>query len=371
MKNKVIGILVCMMLMTTFLTVVTSEDINLIEPINREINISEPLKRGASEPAIKPNWTIGEKWSYKINDLEIRLDDENLSFSTVVFLSIDDFSLLVVNTDNDLYQLELYGEIIGNFSVSGDVEAGNYSGPIIIEGVLEDSIVSGNVYINQSDLALVSVETIRSGVWAIQLKEQPFIDFPFGIIPSLTLRINSTTSRTLDLDSPLPIIKFPLIPLNVSNPSNESIWGLPSVNFSIGGTIESKGFEKIDNWNDKIRASFIYNLLPPKFKDISDFLEDFLPVIDIEYVLNDMLAIGNVFNFIGFPPLLYCNNTENITVNGTEYFVYKISIFGLGESANIYYAPEVGNIVKITGDFKDVLPFVNNIDMELMKYQQI
>ena len=40
----------------------------------------------------------------------------------------------------------------------------------------------------------------------------------------------------------------------------------------------------------------------------------------------------------------------------------------MGGLGNIYYAPEVGNIVKITGNFEDVLPFISNINAELKPY---
>jgi hypothetical protein len=40
----------------------------------------------------------------------------------------------------------------------------------------------------------------------------------------------------------------------------------------------------------------------------------------------------------------------------------------LGGLGSIYYSPEIGNIIKIIGNFENILPFISNIKAELIPY---
>ena len=104
-------------------------------------------------------------------------------------------------------------------------------------------------------------------------------------------------------------------------------------------------------------------------ENISDILYDILPVIDIEYLLNKYIETGNVFEIPEVPPILSCFGIDNITVPVREepFEAYNISLMG-SSIGNIYYSPETGNIIKIAGNFKDVLPFVSDINAELVSY---
>jgi hypothetical protein len=151
------------------------------------------------------------------------------------------------------------------------------------------------------------------------------------------------------------------------------VWGLPAVNVSIAGTIESIWLNIFNFINQKVRK---WNLIGPislllgvdeqAIQDASDMIDDILPVIDIEYVLNEYLGADNVLSLPEIPFVFYCNNTVNITVPVGTFETYEIVVAGgLG---TMYYSPEVKNIIKMEGNFDDVLPFLNGIEVELIGY---
>lgn len=367
------------MLMTTFLTAVTSENIKLIENASEEkIIYGQPRTVFSTDEAFKPNWTIGDKWTYKINDINIAIDDENISqnLSINIHGEIKNLILEVVNTDKDLYQLKVHEtNLIGNFSIDGYINVSinitgnylNFSGPIKIGGELKDTTIKGNIFINQSDLGIKAVDATISGTLKGRLEDQPFIEFPFGIIPKISLPFPFTINANINLNVSYPLIQFPF---NTSTLP----WGLPATNFSFGGTIESKWFEILDKINNFARENDLIGPLSkllkiPELQNMSDLLKNILPIIDISYLFKDMLGIGDFISFPGIPLIFYCNEIENITVNGTKYLAYKICIPGLEDLASIHYAPEAGNIVKVLGNFEEILHFINNINMELMNYQ--
>ena len=61
---------------------------------------------------------------------------------------------------------------------------------------------------------------------------------------------------------------------------------------------------------------------------------------------------------------------DNVTVPASQepFEAYNISIFGT-DLGNIYYSPEAGNIIKISGNFQQLLPSVSNINAELVAYE--
>jgi hypothetical protein len=151
------------------------------------------------------------------------------------------------------------------------------------------------------------------------------------------------------------------------------VWGLPAVNVSIAGTIESIWLNIFNFINQKIR---LWNLIGPisrflevdeqAVQDASDMIDDILPIIDIKYVLNEYLGVDNVLPLPEIPFVFYCNNTVEITVPAGTFEAYEIVVAGgLG---TMYYSPEVKNIIKMEGNFDDALPFLNGIDVELINY---
>ena len=143
--------------------------------------------------------------------------------------------------------------------------------------------------------------------------------------------------------------------------------------------IESPWFDLIDRINNiaqrrwnlveillKIIGELIGTPIDPEMvKQLSDILADILPVVDIRHVLTTYVGFPPDFSFPEVPDIFFCNNTETITVCAGSFFVYNISV--VGGLGSMYYAPDAGTIVKITGRFQDIIPFVNDITLELCK----
>ena len=70
-----------------------------------------------------------------------------------------------------------------------------------------------------------------------------------------------------------------------------------------------------------------------------------------------------VFKIPAIPFACICYNTENITIPAGTYKVYTVLI---GGKAQCYYAPTAGNIIKITGNFEEIVPNITNINMRLL-----
>jgi hypothetical protein len=240
-------------------------------------------------------------------------------------------------------------------------------GLINITGQLEDTIFTGTILFNKSDLGITHLDAILDGKITLNIVENPYI--PINIPIHLPATINVSVNSSV----PYPIIEFPL---NVSH-----IWGLPATNLSFDGTIQSPWLDFADRLNNCIQKHWnlvellirILNLLqifppidPGLLWNISNILADILPIVDISYVLTTYVGIEPVFPFPPVPEIFHCNNTENITIENTTFFVYNISVGGgLG---SMYYAPEAGMIAKIKGRFKDIIPFISDIDAELIDY---
>ena len=177
---------------------------------------------------------------------------------------------------------------------------------------------------------------------------------------------------TLDIGfcDPYPVIDFPL---NVTK-----FWGLPACNLTLDGQIQTQIFDKLDRWNDIIRRplisriiEFILNLtgmgdLLEIIHMVSDILDDILPILDIGYVLEEYLGVEEIL-VQPIPPIFVVTNcSETVTVPAGTFDVCNISVANL---SSMYYAPDVKSFVKITGNFEDILPFVNNVEAVLISYE--
>ncbi|MBE3136616.1 MAG: hypothetical protein IMZ43_04375 [Thermoplasmata archaeon] len=348
MKKKLIGILVCMMLMTTFFTVAKNVE---KDTLSSEPNSQATVTFGDTIPV--PVWKVGDYWDYQINTIVIDLDEEG--FSVHISLETENLSLNVIDDTGDSYTVEIKATINGN----GYAYMNFGDGPINITGELKDTTLTGNIIFNKSDLGIKHIEATLDGRIKLTVIENPYIPM------KIPMNIPATIIASADSSVPYPIIDFPL---NVSN-----TWGLPATNISIDGTIQSIWLNIINWINTKARnhwriveiiAGFI-DFDPDMLKIISDILADILPIIDISYVLTKYVGIEPVFAFPEVPDIFMCNNTENITVGGRTFFVYNISVGG--GIGSMYYAPDAGTIVKISGRFKDIIPFINDINAELIE----
>ena len=119
--------------------------------------------------------------------------------------------------------------------------------------------------------------------------------------------------------------------------------------------MQSNWYNLLKVVND-IAKLFGHEFLPPKFSAL-------LPRIDINEVLT-ALGSDNVFKIPALPFAFFCLHTENITVPAGIYNAYTTNL--IGGKAQCYYALTAGNVVKINGNFEEIIPFLTNINMKLL-----
>jgi hypothetical protein len=309
-----------------------------------------------------PVWEVGDSWTYAMDNINFIIDDENLSENLTITIQaeIANLTMEVIDDTGDLYQLQLKEtEIVGDYSIFVDFG----DGPVLVEGELRNTDFGGIIYFNKSDLGIVEVEAFISGRLTIKVEEQPYFDL--SLFPKIP--VAASINGIIEFDTPYPLIDFPI---NVSK-----LWGLPATNISIGGTVESPWFNLFNFINTKIRdweliepiAGFL-GIDPELLQNLSDLVDEILPVVDIEYILTEVMDVNNTLELPEIPPILHCNQSIEVTVPAGTFTAYEITVIGGGEVGRIYYAPDVGNIIKIEGDFSEVLPFLSDINMQLTGY---
>jgi hypothetical protein len=312
-----------------------------------------------------PVWTVSNRWKYRIDNITVHYRGMNNStFSMNVH--IDDLELHVVNDTGPTYQVEIPPTNITAELAMGVNESTGY-GPTNISLVVNNCLIKGTLWVNKSDLGIKQIQITIKGNSTIKIYEFPFtITFPFlgKTIPPLTLPFNKfNISTALDFSAPFIFTKFPL---NISDN-----WGTPATNITLQGTISSRMLNIINCKNRLIRLFHLVPLIarllkmsPEHLQKFSDTLFDILPVIQIDYVIQQYLHVTNTFEFPAIPGAFHCNNTENITVPAGAYDVYNISaLYGMGY---LYYAPAAGTIIKMQGRFQDIIPFITSLNMELI-----
>jgi hypothetical protein len=351
MKTKIIGIIVCVMLMTTFLT--TAQNVENI-PVRNESDGNDPI---SSYDVEAPVWKLGYKWIYKINKFTIDFKDTNYGF--YMDIKIDDFHFEVTEVTEDLYELTFNSTCNGTFWVFFDLG----DGLINISSELKSTKLDGTIVLNKTSMGIKEIHPKISGIFDVEIVEQPYIVLPF--------KLHKEDRVTIDLDivfddAHRPIVKFPF---NMSD-----CWGLPSGNFTLGGTIETDLLTRFCIFNDiinpilKILNDTIGGQMISRLYEFSNLLKDICPVIDICYILTKYLDRECVFSTTGVPPSTICCLSKNfITVPAGTFECYNISILGTN-IANIYYNTSIGAIVKFIGNLQDIIPSLSDIDIELIYY---
>jgi hypothetical protein len=328
MKTKLIVMLIGIMLMTTLFAVA--------KPPQKIESKSSTETMSTAYNADVPVWEIGDQWTYKIDNISIVVEQEGKSIN--LHLSIAELPLTVISTTGDFYTLEFQTTINGQYTINIDSD----HGPVNLSLTFTNLDISGNVLIDKSTLGIKEISAgFNKEKFSIEIK-QSYIPLP-NFLQKISAKITMNISITFN--TPLSLLTFPL--------NTMTAWNLTSTNFTINGKIQSNWLNLL-NFLNNIAKLFGKELLPPKFSAL-------LPIIDIEELLT-ALGSGNVFKI----PAHYefCLNTENITVPAGIYNAYNI-IF-IGGLAQCYYAPAAGNVVKITGNFEEIIPHLKNIDMELI-----
>lgn len=347
MNRKIFGIIVCILLMTSYITIA--------ENIDKTSATSSFKKISNASVDNVPIWDIGDSWSYKVENMAI--DFEQGGQYIHLILETNKLQLKVNEVRTETYIVEINADVSG----SGNIYVDLGDGPVNITLKLKDTTLIGTVVFNKTDLGIKQLNPILSGRVIVDVIEQPYVEVNLPPIP-----IRVTMNITLDdLSNPISIINFPL---EIGN-----IWGINSTNISIDGTIKSPWLYLMYFVNNLARRHWNLTMIianqagvdEATAQKISDMLLDILPIINISYVLQKYLEIGNVFDTPEIPTILLCNSFEEINVQGKPYNAYNISV--IGGLGNIYYAPSAGNIVKISGHFKDIIPFISDLNIELME----
>jgi hypothetical protein len=349
MKKKIIGFFICLILITSILTAAKNVD---YKPVMKLHDVDMLL---IDEDDV-PIWHEGDKWSYRIDTVDIDFEKEDILIS--LNAQVDNLLLEVEKVTEFFYQLKIDAPISGDFVFITNLD----NNTINITGELKSTTIGGFITFNKTNLGLKQVHVIIDG--KVSLKVNEIFNYPFPLIPPIPIPL--TVTIDINLSKHLPIIDFPI--------NTSKNWGLPSTSASLSGTIDSIWLKIISFVNNIIRFPWVIELLatltavdPVTLQIASDILYNLTPTLDFKYLLDVYLG-GNVFEIPEVPPLLFCLGRDNITVPaGGPFNSYNISLMnGFG---NIYYSPEVGSIVKIIGNFEDVLPFVSNINAELISYQ--
>jgi hypothetical protein len=206
--------------------------------------------------------------------------------------------------------------------------------------------ISGTLQIEKSTLAINKISvSLDKQKFTFNIIEQPFIP-----LPAFLHIISAKVTTNIDIDcgtTPITLLTFPL--------DTGTMWNLTATNMTINGKIESGWLYLIQLINN------IAKLLNKEF--LSSEVAGLLPIVDIHDALT-VLGSGNVFSLPPIENAFTCFNTENITVPGGAFNVYNITL--LGGIGYCYYAPTAGNMIKITGNFEGILPYLKNVNMELL-----
>jgi hypothetical protein len=331
MKKKLIGLIICFMLITTFLSVA--------KPIEKkDIKLPETPSTVTSFDTDVPVWEIGDQWTYKIDNITISYQQENQTLD--LYFSIAELPLTVIALDNTTYTLTFETSVSGSSKIYADLG----DGPINMTITFTDMKISGNITIEKSNLRIKSLNALLKGRFMVDIIQQPYIQLPFSLP---VIRVPVTMNISTNFETPFSLLSFPL--------DTSMIWNSTATNLTLNGKIHSIWFNIIRFLNN-IATLFGNEFLPPEIASL-------LPIVDIHDALTT-LGSGNAFEMPMIPSAFICLNTENITVPAGTYNSYNITI--LGGLAHGFYAPAAGNIVKLTGNIEEIIPYMTNINMELL-----
>ena len=342
MKSKIVGIVICLMLITTFLSVATNtENVELKKMKHNKIIVD-------SFSDDVPIWNIGDTWIYKIKDIVVDNEDENKSIH--VDLQINELPFEVID-DSTFYILDFDAKVAGNYSVYMKEENSTTD----VKGKLFGTTINGSIFFTKSELGIKKIIYQISGILTVKINELPE-DFNIPEIP-IPIPLPATITTILDFSIPYTFFNFPL---NISK-----YWGLPATNFTINGKIQSVWLSIINIINE-IFTSFGNPLLPEETAEL-------LPIVDIKEAL-EVNGMDNIFNIPEVPSIFAIFQMNNETVPAGDFNCYNISVAPINLTdalGRIYYAPTVKNIIKISGQLGDILPFTTGIEMELVDYNLV
>jgi hypothetical protein len=330
MKTKLIGILLCLMLLTTI--VATATPINTLARKEKHIQTSAPM-------VDVPIWEVGDTWTYDVNDISINYTSDTQK--VLLHGTISELPLRVTNTEGDYYTLSFETTLDG----IGYVNADSGEGPVNISVTISDLSIQGTVLVDKTQLGIKDIQvSFDNQKITFNIIEQPYLRLPSWLH---ILSAKFTSDIDVNCDSSVALLSFPF--------NTGSYWDLLATSFSVNGQLQSKLFSLL-LFVHNIAKLFGVELLPAEIAAL-------LPIIDFNDALNSFVGT-NVFDIPGFAGVFYCPATETITVPGGTYDAYNITL--MGGIGQCYYAPAAGSIIKLRGNFADLIPFVQSIDLTLL-----
>lgn len=325
MKKKGIGIFVCLMLLISVFP--------LAAPAAKKAQdrgSQQPLTTTSQEDV--PIWEIGDQWIYQIDDVNVYFN----STAGIIdaHLIMDELPLQVSTLNETTYTLDFETTISG--SAQTDMNFGD--GPVNVTITFSNLQLSGDMVFEKSTLGIKTLNGAFTGRFWVKINQQPYLPLPW--LPTLPVKL-AVSNFVSDFSTAVTPLMFPL---------NESMfWNFTSTNLSLNGEVRSPWFS-------------IILLINTFYPILSEEIAALLPIVNIQ----------EAFATIGIPtpiqiPMIegafYCLNTEPVTVPAGTFTAYNITI--LDGMASCFYAPDAGNIIKLTGNIQQIIPFITNINLEL------
>ena len=301
----------------------------------------------ACESADTPVWGVGTEWKYKLNNIDITLSETEGRYIDF-HLSSGNIKLKVMQKIGNRYLTEF---ITNDLDVSADVDFDFYiedKEPIALKLFFEDATLEGTIQFDEATLGIEKIDAKLSIVFDTSSLPIELPEILAKLIPTIPIEININAV----FDQPYILLDFPI--------NTDSEWGLPAGNITIDGTVNSIWL-RILNIVNKLAKIIGMEFIPPE-------LEQFLPVIDLSEVLESFgfpstMEIPELEESFRKAPFI-CSDQKTISVEAGTFDSYKITVLsGMGD---IYYSPEVKNIVKITGYIGNFIPYLEDIDIELV-----
>jgi len=268
MKTKILGIMVCMLVILS------------VAAAAEPIKIKQISKGTTSFDDDVPTWNVGDSWTFTINDFTVDYDESGQK----MFMDgkIDDFKWTVTDTSGSSYKVDFTGEITADY----EIYLSSPSATLYVTGTFKPTLthLTGTITFTKSDL---EIEDISAEIKGITMATISPIPIPLPIPFKLTL--------DGDLSTVFPIFDFPLSTLKV--------WALPDINIEMN-----------------VQMGGIFGLIN-------------IPVqFSTHYSWN--------------PLAFWCWSKESITVEAGSFDAWRIASI-IGGFFEYYYAPSVGNLIKI------------------------
>lgn len=327
MNTKIIVILLCVMLLTT--------GVVLAVPAPKDMITRMKTNQVSPVSDVVPIWRVGDTWTYKIQNISLNFEENNQTINLI--LTIDQLPLRVTSDSGDSYSLSFSTKGSGH----GVIDVTTDQGPLNAEINFQDATIQGSIVIEKTKLGIQSMDAKLHGTFHLTI-----IEFPGGQLPFSHLPIPVTMNVTLGFSNPVAVLSFPM--------DTGTIWNLSASDLTVNGDIHSIWLNII-HFVNMIMGIFGNNFLPPE-------IDALLPNVNIKDALTTF-GLPNVFSTPEIPGLFACGNKTTVTVTAGTFDAYNISIAeGIG---TIYYAPTAGNVIKISGNFHDIIPYIQDLNMEL------